>query len=242
MHDYHSSLQRSPDTAPKVLVVSSADKEVWFSHLDLHIVSTQYPLENEDSMHLLHLLGGILHQLTTLPTIFIAEANGLAVGGGVEYAVNMDMRFGGSGASFGVPEVAGGIVHGGGLQALTKLIGPGRAMEFMLSSCSAGHIEAEKLGLVNRATDDESHPREGGIKGTKQGVRECLDGQGSMQMDMQRLGKVAHTAEAQKAVSGFIERGEHHKTKNAWGLLCRMLVSKGGSDPVTRKWRYHIGR
>ncbi|KAK5736446.1 hypothetical protein LTR17_007442 [Elasticomyces elasticus] len=196
MHDYLESLQKSPDTAPKVLVVSSADKDVWISHLDLHIV------------------------------------DGLAVGGGVESAVNMDMRYAGPGARFGVPEVAGGIVHGGGLQALTKLIGPGRAMEFMLSSRAVGHKEAEKIGFVNRATDDENHLRDfvdalatriavfprGGIEGTKQSVRECLDGQGSMQKDMQRLGKLAHTAEAQKAVSGFIERGEHHKMKSAWEL------------------------
>ncbi|KAK3646349.1 hypothetical protein LTR56_003109 [Elasticomyces elasticus] len=72
MHDYLSSLQRSPDTAPKVLVVSSADKDVWISHLDLHIVSAQYPLENDDSMHLLHSLGGILHLFKILRTILIA--------------------------------------------------------------------------------------------------------------------------------------------------------------------------
>ncbi|KAK5717271.1 hypothetical protein LTR15_009162 [Elasticomyces elasticus] len=89
-------------------------------------------------------------------------------------------------------------------------------MEFMLSSRAVGHKEAEKLGLVNRATDNESYLRRVvndlatriavfplcGIEGTKQGVRECLDGQG---------------AEAQKVVSDFIERGEHNKT-NAWEL------------------------
>ncbi|KAK3069915.1 hypothetical protein LTR53_011377 [Teratosphaeriaceae sp. CCFEE 6253] len=226
-------LNLSPETAPKVLVVSSADPDIWISHLDLHIVSAQYPPKNKDeTMHLLHLLGGVLHLFTVLPTILIAEVNGLAVGGGIEFAVNMDMRFAGPGARFGIPEVAGGIVHGGGLQAVTKILGPGRAMEFVLSARAVAHREAERLGLVNRATDDVSHLREfvdalatriatfprGGVEGTKQGVRECLDGQGSMQKDMQRLGKLAHTAEAQKAVGGFIERGEHHKTKNAWEL------------------------
>ncbi|KAK4950229.1 hypothetical protein LTR10_011208 [Elasticomyces elasticus] len=230
MHDYLKSLQKRPDTARKVLVVSSADKHVCISHLDLHVVSAQYAVENEDSMPLLHVLGGILHQSTSLPTVFIAEVNGLAVGGGVGSAVNMDMRFGGP--RFGVPEVAGSIVHGGGLQALTKLIEPGRAMEFMLSSRAVDHKEAEKLGLVNRATDNESCLRKFvddlatritvfprcGIEGTKQGVRECLDGQGSMQINMQRLGKLAHTVEAQKVVSDVIERGEHNKTKNALEL------------------------
>jgi enoyl-CoA hydratase/carnithine racemase len=56
------------------------------------------------------------------------------VGGGNEFAVNMDMRFAGPGARFGIPEVAGGVVHGGGLQKLVGLVGPGRAMEVMVGA------------------------------------------------------------------------------------------------------------
>lgn len=233
LNEYLESLLNSPEIAPKVLVVSSADPDIWIWHLDLHIVSAQYPLEDcEAAVHYLHLLGGILHLFNVLPTIFIAEVNGKAVGGGVEFALNMDMRFAGPKASFGVPEVAGGIVHGGGIQRLTKLIGAGRALEVMLAARGVGHKEAKELGLVNRATDDEAHLREfvdrlatrialwprGGIEGTKESVRECLEGTGSMQKDMQRLGKLAHTEEAQRAVSGFIECGDHHWSKNAFEL------------------------
>ncbi len=88
LHNYLESLQRSPGTAPKVLVVSSGVPGIWISHLDLHIVSAQYPLENKaDAAHYLHLLGSVLHLFTVLPTVFIVEVNGLAVGGGMDVSV-----------------------------------------------------------------------------------------------------------------------------------------------------------
>ncbi|KAK4496988.1 hypothetical protein PRZ48_011437 [Zasmidium cellare] len=223
LHGYLTYLESSPEKAPKVIVISSDHADIWISHLDLHIVSAQYPLPaaEGESGHFLHLLGDILRLFRTLPILFIAEVNGLAVGGGNEFAVNMDMRFAGPVARFGVPEVAGGIVHGGGLQSLTKLIGPGRALEMMTSSRALAATEAEKYGLVNRAFETAKELRkyvdalaariakfpQGGIARTKQGVRECLDGVGSVNTDMQRLGQLAHTGDAQGSISKLIEFG-----------------------------------
>jgi enoyl-CoA hydratase/carnithine racemase len=227
LHAYLSSLEKAPQTAPKVVAISSDNADFWISHLDLRIVSVDYPLPlNEgDPMHLLHLLGDILGLFKSLSTLFIAEVNGLAVGGGNEFAVNMDMRFAGPMARFGVPEVAGGIIHGGGVQSLTKLIGPGRALEMMASSRAVNAAEAERIGLTNRsfrsteelrdyvdtlATRIARFPR-AGIAGTKKSIQECLDGTGSIQTDLQRLGQLAHTSEAQSAISKFIEFGSGEK-------------------------------
>lgn len=223
LHGYLSYFESNLDKVPKVIVISSDHADIWVSHLDLHIVSAQYPLPpgEGEAGHFLHLLGEILRLFRTLPILFIAEVNGLAVGGGNEIAVNMDMRFAGPAARFGVPEVAGGIVHGGGLQSLTKLIGPGRALEMMTSSRALTAIEAERYGLANRAFSTGKELRkyvdalavriakfpQGGIAGTKQGVRECLDGVGSVNTDMQRLGQLAHTESAQGSISKLIEFG-----------------------------------
>ncbi|EMC98012.1 hypothetical protein BAUCODRAFT_146605 [Baudoinia panamericana UAMH 10762] len=232
LHAYLEVLRTQPEEAPKVVVISSNDPDFWIGHLDLHIVSVQYPLARpEEAGHFLHLLGGILNLFLTLPTVFIAEVNGAAVGGGNEFAVNMDMRFAGPRARFGVPEVGGGIVHGGGIQQLVKLIGPGRAMQMMLSSQGVLGEEAKRLGLVNGFTEDEKHLREfvddlavriasfprGGLQGTKASIRACLDGSGSMGADMKKLGELAHTQEAQRAISAFIEKGED-QTKSTWEL------------------------
>jgi enoyl-CoA hydratase/carnithine racemase len=159
-----------------------------------------------------------------LPVLFIAEVDGLAVGGGNEFAVNMDMRFAGPKARFGVPEVAGGVVHGGGLQKLTHIIGPGRALEMMTSARAVTSLEAERICLANRSFGSSQALRNyidvlasriamfprGGIAATKQGVQECLDGSGGMGKDMQRLGQLARTEESQKSISRLIELGHDH--------------------------------
>ncbi|KAK0337726.1 hypothetical protein LTR91_008963 [Friedmanniomyces endolithicus] len=83
--------------------------------------------------------------------------------------------------------------------------------------CEGAHDRARRS---DAATDDELplpgfvnalatwvavFPRSGIIEGTAQSVRDCLNGGGSMQKDLQSLGNIMRTAEAQKAVSGFIE-------------------------------------
>lgn len=132
----------------------------------------------------------------------------------------MDMRFAGPSAKFGVVEVGGGLIHVGALQALTKLLGAGRAMEVMLSAKGVDAKEAERIGLVNRAFGTEDELKEyveelagrialfpwGGVEGTKKGVRECLDGTGSMEKDGERFGKLIGKEETQGAIDIILGR------------------------------------
>ncbi|KAF2804802.1 uncharacterized protein BDZ99DRAFT_480825 [Mytilinidion resinicola] len=164
--------------------------------LDLHLVSAQYPPpEDVDSQAALRLLGETIHPLNSIPIIFIADINGLAVGGGNEFAVNMDMRFAGPDARSGIPEVAGGVVHGGGLHRLAQLIGPARALEWNLSARAIDSKEASRIGWVNSAFESRELLREymddfaervpklprGGIEATKKGIQETLAGVGGME-------------------------------------------------------------
>ncbi|KAL6882311.1 ClpP/crotonase-like domain-containing protein [Trichoderma longibrachiatum] len=54
----------------------------------------------------------------------------------------MDMRFAG-------PEARFGVLHVGAIQQLVRLIGPGRASEYMLSAAQVGAEEAARVGWVN---------------------------------------------------------------------------------------------
>lgn len=156
--------------------------------------------------------------------------------------MNMDLRLAGPDARFGVVEVGGGLIHVGALQALTKIIGPGRAMEFMLSARAMGAVEAEKIGLVNRAFRTGEELREfvddlavrialfprGGIVGTKRGVREAMEGTGSVERDGERF-------------VGLIGEGE---TQFAIGRLLKLSVDQGEGefelglpDNVMEIWR-----
>jgi enoyl-CoA hydratase/carnithine racemase len=58
----------------------------------------------------------------------MAEIDGRAIAGGNELPLNMDMRFAGPKARFGIPQVGGGVIHGGGLQRLVQVTGAPQAM------------------------------------------------------------------------------------------------------------------
>jgi len=153
-----------------------------------------------------------VHLLRILPTIFIGEVNGLATAAGNEILVQCDMRFAGPWAHFGALEVANGILHGnGGAQYLTHLIGPGRALEYLLSVNDVDAKTAEQYGWVNRAYCSAAELRRevdalaerialwlaGGLNATKVSVRENDLAQAGLDRDLQRFKYLLSREEAQ---------------------------------------------
>lgn len=219
LYKFLTSLSSSP-APPKVVVVSSSNPDFWIGHLDLHIASQQYPHPNpHEAGEALHHLGAVTHLLGKLQTIFIAEVDGRAVAGGNEMALNMDMRFAGPNARFGAVEVGGGLIHVGALQQLTRLIGAGRAAEYMLGSTSVDALSAERVGWVNRAFNTmgelRAHvdnivqrialfPRDG-LRYTKMGIRENVAGTGSVEKDLGRFKELLGKEDTQKAISRIVE-------------------------------------
>lgn len=93
-----------------------------------------------------------LLRLEHTPKVVIAALNGHAVGGGLEVALAADLRFAKQGGGkLGAPEVALGVLPGtGGTQRLTRLLGPSKAIELMVSGRNFEAEEALALGLVNQ--------------------------------------------------------------------------------------------
>jgi len=80
----------------------------------------------------------------------IAAINGFALGGGCEMAMACTLRIAVEDAKFGQPEVKLGLLPGGGgTQRLPRLVGKGRALQFILSGGMISAQEAFRIGLVN---------------------------------------------------------------------------------------------
>jgi len=94
-----------------------------------------------------------LRSIEKSDAVFIAAINGAAFGGGTELALACDLRIAAPEAVLGLPEVKLAIIPGGGgTQRLSRLIGPGRAKDLILTGRKVNSTEALAFGLIDRIT------------------------------------------------------------------------------------------
>ncbi|CAI8899633.1 enoyl-CoA hydratase/isomerase family protein [Pseudomonas sp. IT-P176] len=80
----------------------------------------------------------------------IAGIQGLCLGGGLELALQCDLRIATDGASFGLPEVRmAAIPSAGGVQYLLRAVGSAHAMKMALTGEPINAQEALRIGLVS---------------------------------------------------------------------------------------------
>jgi enoyl-CoA hydratase/carnithine racemase len=92
----------------------------------------------------------VLDLVENLGKPVIAAVNGFALGGGCETAMACTIRIAVDSAKFAQPEVALGLLPGGGgTQRLPRLVGKGRALQLILSGEMISAEEAYRTGLVN---------------------------------------------------------------------------------------------
>ena len=86
----------------------------------------------------------------------IAAINGYALGSGYELALACDIRIASREALIGSPEArVTSSVTGGAFRLLQDLVGPGKARELLFTAENITGMEAERIGLVNRAVGPE---------------------------------------------------------------------------------------
>lgn len=106
-------------------------------------------------------IGGLLHitrftnvaqRIMRSPAVYIAAIAGPCGGGGLELSVCFDVRLAADDDTTGfmLPELLIGLTTTVGGQRLAQLIGPARALEFMLQGRRYTPQEAAQMGLVNR--------------------------------------------------------------------------------------------
>ena len=141
------------DRRLKVVVFDSADAKFFIAHYDMSRAG-QTPTAAAASG--LPPWIDFTTRLAQAPVISIASIRGRARGVGSEFALACDMRFASlQKAIFGQPEVAVGVVPGGGaMERLPMLTGRARALEVILGSDDFDASTAERYGWINRALPD----------------------------------------------------------------------------------------
>jgi enoyl-CoA hydratase len=136
------------DPAQGALIVTGSGEKAFISGADINELAPLGPAAAEDISRFGQ---AVVDQLERSPKPVIAAVNGYAFGGGCELALACHMRLASENAVMGLPEVKLGIIPGyGGTQRLPRLVGPGRALELILSARNVKAEEAERIGLVNR--------------------------------------------------------------------------------------------
>lgn len=139
------------DESVRVVVLQSALPDFFIAHSGLgRVGSAPKRVSHTRSFRLTQAIG---ERFRNMPKVSIAKIEGRARGGGSEIALAMDMCFAAVGkAIFGHPEVAVGLVPGGGAtQRLPRLVGRGRALEVLVGCNDFSAEQAERYGYINRA-------------------------------------------------------------------------------------------
>jgi enoyl-CoA hydratase/carnithine racemase len=144
------------DDAVKVTVFDSANPEFFIAHFDVNVLVLLggQPLPPSPELNDLVKATEIFRRM---PKVSIAKLEGRARGGGSEFVLGLDMRFGATGkAILAQPEVSVGIIPGGGgTQRLPRLMGQARALEVVLGCGDFDAATAERYGYINRALPPE---------------------------------------------------------------------------------------
>jgi enoyl-CoA hydratase len=136
------------DNSVRCVVITGSGEKSFVAGADINELAVQSPTGGRQ-----HALQGqrVLDTIEGLGKPVIAAINGYALGGGCELAMACTIRIAADTARLGQPEINLGLIPGyGGTQRLPRLVGPGRALELLLTGEQITATEAHRLGLVNR--------------------------------------------------------------------------------------------
>jgi len=139
------------DPAVRVIVLKGAGEKAFISGADINrfaerLGSAQVGKSDSDNMR--EALDRLEH--CTKPTI--AMIRGYCLGGGLLVALHTDMRIAADTARLGIPAAKLGIAYTlPGVQKVLDLVGPAFAREMLFTARQFSGVEAQVMGLVNRA-------------------------------------------------------------------------------------------
>lgn len=155
-------LRLQEDRAARVILLTDGDHA-----FDLHRDLDQLASERGSGAGFEYLAAGdeIARKIVTLvaecPKPVLAATRGEIRNVGLGLFLAADIRLAGESATFTAPDMSSGLVAGWGLHlTLPRLLGPGRALEFLWSHRTVTAPEAVQLGLVDRLLPEDQWEQE----------------------------------------------------------------------------------
>ena len=154
MSEFSEAVDEAVVGTRRVVIVQSASEKFFSAGAD---IKKFLEGDVDANMEMIKVSQAAFRRMAAAPQVFIAFIAGHALGGGLEIALACDIRLAASGEyKLGLPEVTLGLLPGnGGTQRLTRLIGPSRAMELLLTGRTFEAEEAREMGLVAAVYDSD---------------------------------------------------------------------------------------
>lgn len=207
------------DSEARVLLITGAGEKAFVAGADISEMQDKSAVEG---MAFSRTAMELFRQLELLPIPVIAVVNGYCLGGGCELAMACDWIIASENAVFGQPEVNLGITPGfGATQRLTRLVGPARAMELIVSGRHLSAGEAQAWGLVNHVYPPQElmgealamaelicHKGPLAVRLSKQAIvrGQSLDLDSGCQIESQAFGLCFSTEDQKEGMAAFLEK------------------------------------
>ena len=210
LHSFGAAIARIKADANVRATVIAAEGRVFLAGADIKAM-TNYTAENAREYSTLG--QDVLYSLASLPSITVAAINGPAMGGGMELALACDFRIAVKSAKLAFPEVTLGVIPGwGGINRLTKLIGPARAKKMYLSGLPVSAEAGLEFGLVDEIVNSAEDLGPRVMAFCKQFRRAAptavaLAKQAARDLDeVTAFGDCFHTMECREGMAAFLEK------------------------------------
>jgi enoyl-CoA hydratase/carnithine racemase len=159
IEELDAALTASVDGGARALIITGQGRAFcagahlrYFTNEDERVGSGSFALRDR----YLQPIATLFDRIETLPIPVIAAINGFALGGGCEMSLACDFRLMAENTRIGVPEVRIGALAGaGGVQKLYRLVGRGKAMEWILLGSHVTAQEALAHGLLTSMHNPE---------------------------------------------------------------------------------------
>lgn len=204
----------------RAVVITAAGTNAFSAGADLNELAK---LDHKTAQELVLLGHRVFGKIEASRLPVIAAINNLTLGGGLELTLACDLRITSDRARFGAPEVQLGLIPAwGGTQRLSRLVGPAKAKELILTGTWINAQEAARIGLVNKVVPDGDELRAAmdiakmiGVKcaplavsAAKEAINKGLEMplEEGLGLELVAVGKVADSQDLREGITAMLEK------------------------------------